>query len=744
MRKIYLSAVLFLSVPMLSLLAQNKTTNVTVDYRTQKFLGTVSKLERNKFFNMHISDSEIINDKEISSFANEYGVGAGRQFWGPFSQANAWNSAEENQAGNYPYNKLQEKDGIRPVTRIIATEHANDKILTYKHDTEKMGQWAAAYYASQDAVPEFFEPMNEPFVHAGDDCFGDAPSMEAMIGKMIDYYAACGKYIRQEPKLANMKVIGHASAWPAFEKNNFSVWETRMKRFIDVAGKYMDGISVHLYDGSNVVEEPALRSGSNSEAILDIIESYTHITLGKVLPFAISEYGGIASDENGYDDIISSRTMSTFNHIIFNLLDREDNLLISIPFACGKSQWQMTAANNFTPYGPASFIPSRPVTQVDVDNNFKNVPWKRTPKENFYKLWKGVQGERIDITSDNPDIQVNAFKDAGTLYIAMDNLDNEAHTVNLKNGYKWEGVQGSVTVRKLKISLSSPVEYSETSYPGIPESIVVRPDEAVVVVATVNSSYTNKIVRKKYYTDTYLRPIIANGNISFNFSGIESGVGRATLRMTLGRNPNASKKPVVKVNNTDVVMPVNWEGESQSTREDFFGMIEIPFDMQLLNNGDNTVSVTFPDGGGYVASMILQTEKYAVTDIINGGFENNLTNWIPLNYSGNISIDNIVKQEAKQSLKISGRSGVFQSVSTEKGVKYELNAYFKTLNDSKLYVLLKDMEGGIIAEKEFENNRRFDGLSVQFNAPGNEVMCAFMSRNENDCIWIDNVKLSVK
>ena len=45
-------------------------------------------------------------------------------------------------------------------------------------------------------IPEFFEPMNEPFVHAGDECFKPATS-EQMKTLIISYYAQIGKHIHQ-------------------------------------------------------------------------------------------------------------------------------------------------------------------------------------------------------------------------------------------------------------------------------------------------------------------------------------------------------------------------------------------------------------------------------------------------------------------------------------------------------------------------------------------------------------------
>ena len=50
-------------------------------------------------------------------------------------------------------------------------------------------------------------------------------------------------------------------------------------------------------------------------------------------------------------------------------------------------------------------------------------------------------------------------------------------------------------------------------------------------------------------------------------------------------------------------------------------MIEVPFDILLLKNGDNNVDITFSDGGGHVSSMILQVEKYTVSTLQNGTFQ---------------------------------------------------------------------------------------------------------------------------
>ena len=57
--------------------------------------------------------------------------------------------------------------------------------------------------------------------------------------------------------------------------------------FMDVAGANMDFFSFHIYDGVNVKGTPRNRTGGNPEAIIDLIDTYSHIQFGaaKALAF---------------------------------------------------------------------------------------------------------------------------------------------------------------------------------------------------------------------------------------------------------------------------------------------------------------------------------------------------------------------------------------------------------------------------------------------------------------------------
>ncbi len=586
---------------------QSQSTVVEIHPGVKRSIGGISLLDRGKYFNVHSRGQ----DAEHQAFYQEYNVSrSGRGFWTPLAVA----KQQMGQVGLYPNHANSSSDtSVRPVTTFVATDHPRN---AYKEglDIEAAANWVVAYYRDQvnaEGRPRFYEPMNEPFVHARD--FYDEPDWtpsaeERVRGEMAELFSVIGAKIHDAPELANLMVIGYSSAYPQLERQDFSHWTSNQKMFMDVAGDNMDGFATHLYDGINVVGEDTRRSGSNSEAILDLIETYSYVKWDSIKPHAVTEYGGIEKGyPDGYSDVKSIQSIRSINHILFNLLERQDKMLISIPFIGGKATWHINANNNYQPYGSVLWIPENIGVPLDQISG-----WEYTARINFFKLWQHVKGERVMIQSSNPDIQTQAFLDGQTLYVALNNLDENEEVVELDFLGNIPNLE-KVDIRSLKIFKFDDPIYAQSTSATYPSTVKLVAGETVVLAYNFTSpiAFDNTLNSTKYYTKKHLESIIANQEMTFQFNAVAAGAGFANLRMSIGRKHNRSKTPEVRVNGQLVATPNNWAGYDQADRDDFFGMIEIPVPTELLQV-NNTVSIKFPDSGGHLSSLILEVETLVV------------------------------------------------------------------------------------------------------------------------------------
>jgi hypothetical protein len=573
--------------------------SVQINPKCERFIGGVSALDRTKYFSVHDTGS----DSDQTKFRNDYNVTGGRGFWGPYSFA----KGKTKEVGVYPTYKNGNDNTKSVVQGLVRTEHPSSAFKDGL-DINLAADWAVEYYKdfeNDNGRPEFFEVMNEPFVHASDFYEGWSGAENDRIKfQMAKFYGEVAKKIHETPALKNMKVIGYSSAWPSMELNDFGHWEENMKMFMDEAGAQMHAFSTHLYDGINVVGQDTKRSGSNSEAILDMIETYSYKKWGVVKPHAITEYGAI---EDGYGDdyseIASSQTLRSINHILFNLLEREDRLVNSIPFITGKANWHINEANNYQPYGAVLYIPTN-IGEPNPDG------WRYSPRIHFYEVWKDVQGKRVQIKSENPDIQTHAFVHGNKMFVGLSNLDDTTHAVSLTMLSTIPGLQ-NVKIKALKIYDRQMPDMVIETVNEAPTSIDLIKDETVMLEYTFTNDieFTNALRAKNYYANNNLEEIKENEKINYAFDNVSTGEGYGTLRMSLGRKHNVTKKPIVKVNGVLVEVPDNYKGYDQANRDDFFGMIEIPFPAYVLKE-NNTVTVEFPDTGGRISSMILSVELY--------------------------------------------------------------------------------------------------------------------------------------
>ncbi len=751
---------------------ETETTQVTLNHTTQRYLEKdgvkVSALDRDKYFTFH-EDRRATADSELSSFMSTYGVNYGRSI-GSGPLGNAYSNAGS-VANLYP----DLGDGVvtttttRQTFKYILADHSGYGYLNGETNVETAAEWAVKYFSDlytvsttkEDAIPEFFEPLNEPVVEATSVGKMTDPIVDQkdMIDIMFNYYNKVGQLVHNTPALANMKVIGYAAAYPEYQLNDFDRWSWTMGRFIDIAGDNMDGISIHMYDGaSSSTGLKQLRSGGNSEALLDIIEAYSYKVCGVAKPIVLSEYGGsdgsssldttnTSPGSNPWCEYYSDYTVGPIHHLLHNILERQDNLLFSVMFISGKATWYL---NSYAwPYSAVLFRPSNP---ADYKGDSE---WLYTQKLRIYELWRDVKGDRLDIKSDNPDVQVQAFRDGQMLYISLSNISDYSQTVTLQ--HKLSEVS-SVVRRKLNTYYQAYVTtggegivYEESTQPGLASDYTLAPNEGNVFVITLNDTptYTNEITRKKYYQNTWLESASGSKSYTFNGVGLESGDGRALLRMTLSKTSISSTSDVmnmlpnaIEVNGNEVSVPTNWRGDDQVGRTTFLGMIDVPFDISYLNSGTNSVKITFPTQSSvFIPTVILEVESYknaAPTSIIdNGDFEgDDLSTWSPWSRLGRVAIDSDNGYDGR-ALKIDGAAGVMQDLNLEAGKNYYISLCAKSLNGAEVAITLSDGQG-TEAESVIDSDT-YEFYETSFTPKSSSSQLTISV--ESGTAWIDNIAI---
>ncbi|AWB65264.1 carbohydrate-binding protein [Saccharobesus litoralis] len=629
--------------------------NVRVDINTLQYFDDSLTLDRQKFFNQHDSqfNAWLYDVEDVDYMRNELNAGVGRQFWGPMSTAKALKQS-------YPSTETAKIEGKKSIesfnnhklrstysNRSVMTEHPRTVVTDLNDNIVEGARWAAdyfEYYYTDESRPLFFEPMNEPFVHAKDFVPGgwDAKKNFVMTQHMSDWFKEIGKEFDKRPALKDMYVMGFSSAWPSLELNDFNHFKERQKMFMDRAGDYIDSFSFHLYDGVNVTGQSNRRSGSNAQAIIDIIETYSMVKWDKVKPHALTEYGGIIDrpklpnakskkdQEYFYDETIASQEIKSYNHMLMEFLDREERILTSIPFITGHATWYWPTHEGH-PYSATLWRPDPAKIRLNTNTNryeFINPKDKNnylpTPKIKFYQLWNEVKGNRLATESSDPDIQTKAYVDGDTVYIALNNLEDESKTVNLAVGAGAGYQYKNLTLKRLAVPTDSPatLQVDSKKVSGYVSSsqlaanvIELAPYETVVYQYQFNKTVKadTQLRRETYYSDDFLQPIKANQPITIKFNQVDLTTSSqqhstALLRMSIGRKHDKSKQPIVTINGSSVTVPNDWAGYDQANRKDFFGAIEIPVPMSLLKK-NNQVRLTFPDTQGHVSSVVLEVNK---------------------------------------------------------------------------------------------------------------------------------------
>ncbi|MGM8228664.1 agarase [Cellvibrio sp. ARAG 10.3] len=472
-----------------------------------------------------------------------------------------------------------------------------------------MGQFLAKYFnqGPEDTLgqpkPRLIEVMNEPLYD-----LVDAASTPVAVEKIFHFHNTVAAEIRKTN--SDVLVGGYTTAFPDYDKNDFQQWLTRDKLFVDIAGENMDFYSIHLYDFPAHNNREKYRRGSNVEATLDLIEHYDTIKFGSIKPLIISEYGA-SIHTMFYDPWTPQRDgirMVAINGLLMSFLERPNNILKTIPFIPLKAEWGRV---NGVPYNDR-LLRQRKEAPGDTGEE-----WVFTDLIKFYQLWSEVKGTRIDISSSDPDLVVNAYVNNQDLYVIVNNLDFSDVTFQLQDFSLHNPEFVNAKIKHFHRDSELTPLLTETALTDFPDTLTIGADGTMII----KIGYANHLVidqtknEQKIYATEYLKAISANNSIGFEISSLTTGdYGSATLRLGIGRPHGKSLRPQVTVNGQAIAVPEDYRGYDQyhagKGRENFFGVIEIPVPYSILANS-NQVEVTFPDEGGYISSAAIRVFHYS-------------------------------------------------------------------------------------------------------------------------------------
>ena len=606
---------------------------VTVNMNVQHSVNGVSEFDRSRFILVHagLHENDWDSDQMRHDFLTDYDVYLGRNN-GALQWHLSQTTEDPSRSGFIDHSVLESRGDDSKANHAADTashllEHRianhmiggqmnmypngqinanNFGLGSYEAYADYFERFLTYFYGSGGATgepkPAMVEVVNEPFVKAS-----QYQTTKANIAELHNVVA--NKVKETHP---DVMVGGYTAAHPQFEDNNFGLWDANWKMFIDVAGENMDFYSIHLYDylAPESHHNPAntqYRSGSNIEAILDLIEHYSMLALGEVKPFAISEYGSFEpitggepwSPETNWSDLRS------FSSILMQLLERPDRVLQAMPFVVVKAEWGRNQSTGY-PYGP------RLLRQRFEDPSDSGNDWVFTELIKHYQLWQNVKGTRVDTTATDQDLQVDAYVDGKHLYLILNNLELEAKTVDLKF-IEREKFPIVSAYTKHSYAIDQIPRLEETHYNGAPSQVDVAANATMIIEYEFEHGLTidQQSGESKYYATTYLKPITSNQEIPFQINSVNVPEhGEAILRLGVGRDHGKTLNPQVNINGSAVEVPDDWRGYDQNTRSKFFGVLEIPVPIELIQT-NNEVAIEFSDSGGHVSSVSMQIWEFS-------------------------------------------------------------------------------------------------------------------------------------
>lgn len=598
--------------------------NVFIDLGIKKYIGKINELDRDRYFG--IQSSFMSNDlsEQAPYLINDLNSHFAKDVNGPQVAGNLkdLNVSKSGELGATFATKNQQNISFKN-NSFMLTQKANmvfDSEADFVKTSAKIAKYIRSAYPT---LPKYYDLMEVPFAK---NSFKEEQS-NSFRTKISTYYEEIIPRLKKQ--LSTIKFGAYNAERPYFVDDNFKNWTNTHELFFDTIGEKLDYISLGLYDEVNSETQTIdYCSGSNLEATLDLIETHSFNKWNTIKPLLISDYGLKVPSWLGdpYNEQKDTFILESLNKIVTTLLDKPDRVEKAIPYILG-------AASEF--YSDKTVNPNGNSHPFAITRKLEDGSYAYTHLVKFYEFWKDVEGERTYVSSDNPDVQANAFVKNGKWYIIFNNLSDQSNIVNFNFSPVDIEVITKYTLRRLFMNGNGVPELTEAFTDLLVDQWEMEPNETLMLICDVPKEieYATSIVEYNNYSKQYLKDIEAGVPLEFTIPNVKTGKGKAYIRLSVGREHNLDLNPIVKINDNVVLTPKNWAGDDQKTRKNFFGMLNIPVPMSYIKE-TNKIEIKFANGGGKVSSVILNTEIFS--DDVNNKNYKATTSIVYSSHGGNL------------------------------------------------------------------------------------------------------------
>jgi hypothetical protein len=438
--------------------------------------------------------------------------------------------------------------------------------------------------------PQYVEVKNESTISSEWNFFNTESNSSAW-EKIAEFHNKVADAIKD--KNPDVKVGGPSSAFMYLEQNDFNEAREQLK-FMDATKDHLDWYSHHFYENSNLYVNGRKDNSDGFlcgrlEAVLDLLKAHM-VNTDNVKPILITEegtYNTLGTDIDYFQKLVA------FNGYLIRFMDYADTIDMLVPYLYPIINWNPTSNGTFYKYNA----------------NRDGVLEEMTPLEAYLDMWSDFKGAYIPSSavcvSEDPNgdddlalaserIFTKAVRHGNKVYLAVQNFNPQRANLNLQFELS-DGVSIASVTRKHFFLEKGKLTYEEENVDDL-SNVPMRVQEMSVFEITLNSSpeFEGSILRK---TDYAKEELVKTGeNSTFTINTNTENLQNSVLRVDFGKSGSGFDGDMtVTVNGTEIgTRSLRFTNKSG----DIFTFMNFNIeDLSVLQDGENTVTVSMPEGG---------------------------------------------------------------------------------------------------------------------------------------------------